>query len=189
MKKLIYLFLFAFIASATFVSCDDDEDKIESPFKTVILGAQSNTVIDGFYSINEEKTYTMDEAFANQATIDLLCFYEEGRNDISLSSPGANITDIFTGDNNPENWTVTDTTYFYQLDSTFTSIQFAALSEDDAIIETLFNAEEGKRKAKLLQVDDSYAFQTEDNYYGILRVISVTQGETGSVEFEYIIKK
>lgn len=190
MKKLIYLFLFAFIASSAFVSCDDDEDKIESPFKTVILGAQSNTVIDGFYSINEEKTYTMDEAFANQATIDLLCFYEEGKNDISISSPGANITEIFTGDNNPENWTVTDTTYFYQLESTvFTATQFDALSEDDAIIETLFDAEEAKRKAKLLQVDDIYAFQTEDNYYGILKVISVIQGETGSVEFEYIIKK
>jgi len=190
MKKLIYLFLFAFIASTTFVACDDDDDKKESPFKTVILGAQANTDIDGFYSFNEEETYTMEEASANQTTIDLLCFYEEGKNDITLSSPGANITDIFTGDNAPENWTTQDTTYFFQLESTvFTVAQFDALSEDDAVIETLYNEEEGRRKAKLLQANDIYAFQTEDNYYGILKVNSVTDGEEGSVEFTYILKK
>jgi len=190
MKKLIYLFLFAAIASTTFVSCDDDDDKKESPFKTVVLGAQENTTIDGFYSFNEEKTYTMDEAAANQATIDLLCFYEEGKNNISLSSPGANITDIFTGDNAPENWTVQDTTYFFQLEATtFTVAQFDALSANDVIIETLFNSEEGRRKAKLLEVDDIYSFQTEDNYYGLLKVTEVVQGTNGSVEFQYILKK
>ncbi len=188
MKKLIYLLLFVFVASSVFVACDDDDDN-SSPFKTVILGAQANTDIDGFYSVNNEKTYTMEEAYNNQATIDLLCFYEEGKNDITISSPGANITDIFTGDNSPENWSVTDTTYFFKVESGLTALAFDALTENDALIETLYNADEARRKAKLLQADDIYAFQTEDNYYGLLKVISVTQGETGSVEFKYIIKK
>jgi hypothetical protein len=50
MKKLIYLFLFAFIATTAFVACDDD-DESSTPFKTVTLGAQDNTTIGGFYSI------------------------------------------------------------------------------------------------------------------------------------------
>lgn len=189
MKKLIYLFLFAFIASTAFVACDNDDDKEVSPFRTVVLGAQENTSIDGFYSINDKKTYSLNEAATKQETIDLLCFYEEGRNNIAISSPGSGINDIFTGANAPENWTTTDTTYFYQLDSTFTVDQFDALSEKDAVIETLYNADEARRKAKLLKVDDIYVFQTEDNYYGIFKVVEVVQGATGSVEIEYIIKK
>lgn len=189
MKKLIYLLSFAIIASTTFVSCDDDNDnKKESAFKTVTLGAQENTDIDGFYSFNNEKTYTMEEAAQNQATIDLLCFYEAGKNNITLSSPGANITNIFTGDNAPTEWATQDTTFFYEL-TNFTPVQFAALSADDATIETLYNSEESGRKAKLLEANKIFAFQTEDNYYGILMVNSVSQGTTGSVNFTYILKK
>lgn len=189
MKKLIYLFLFAFIVCSTFIACDEDDIEV-SPFKTVILGAQENTSIDGFYSINDKKTYSLNEAVTKQETIDLLCFYEEGRNNIAISSPGSGINDIFTGANAPENWTTTDTTYFYKLEPTaFTVAQFDALSEEDAIIETLYDAEEARRKAKLLEVDDIYAFQTEDNYCGIFKVVEVVPGTTGSVKIEYIIKK
>ncbi len=189
MKKLIYLFVFALIASTTFVGCDDDDDS-SSPFKTVTLGAQLNTEIDGFYSMNEDKTYPLTDAAQNQSKIDLLCFYEEGKNDISLASPGANITDIFTGDNDPVDWAVKDTTWFHQVDENLMTVAaFDALSESDVIIETLFDEENKKRKAKLLQPGDIYAFQNEDNQYGLFKVVTVTQGEAGSVQFTYILKK
>lgn len=191
MKKIIYLLVFAFIASTAFVACDDDASS--SPFKTVILGAQDNNVIGGFYSINNEKVYTMEQAASNQETIDLLCFYENNdshQNNTTLSSPGANITGIFSGDNSPENWETTDTTYFYHLEPTvFTTAQFDALTENDVVIQTLFSADDAKRKAKDLQVDDIYAFKTQDNYYGLFKVVSVVTGETGSVEIKYILKK
>jgi len=189
MKKLIYLLAIVFMASSVFVSCDDDDDS-SSPFKTVTLGAQSNTEIDGFYSMSEDKTYALAEAAQNQSKIDLLCFYEEGKNDITLSSPGANITDIFTGDNDPVDWEVKDTTWFHQVDDALLTVAaFDALTESDVIIETLFDAENKKRKAKLLQPGDIYAFQNEADEYGLFKVVSVTQGETGSVEFTYILKK
>ncbi|HAF31074.1 MAG TPA: hypothetical protein DCG75_18715 [Bacteroidales bacterium] len=187
MKKLIYLFLFAFIASSAFMSCDDDEPS--SPFKTVMLGAQENTTIDGFYSINLDKTYTLVEAAANQATIDLFCYYDGDKNKMTLTSPGANIAGVFTGDNAPENWEIQDTTYFHQLESTVLSVeQFDALTAVSPI-ETYYSEVDPKRKAKELAVDDLYAFITEDNYYGIFKVVSVIEGATGSVEFKYIIKK
>jgi len=75
MKKLIYLFLITFIASTTFLACDDDDDS-PTPFKTVSLGAQNNTTIGGFYSIVNDQVYTLEDAFANQELIDFLCFYE-----------------------------------------------------------------------------------------------------------------
>lgn len=190
MKKLFYLFALLFVAGSVFVACDEDDDpKVEPIFKTVTLGAQSST-IDGFYSFNEKETYTLEEASNNQATIDLLCFYEEGRNDISLSSPGANITGIFDATYDPATWTVQDTTWFTQVDQTvFTPAMFAELTLDNEEIVNLFDAENPKRKAKLLQPGDIYAFQTEDNYHGLFLVDEVTQGEDGSVTFTYILKK
>ena len=192
MKKLIYLFLFVFVAGSIFVACDGDDNddpKVESLLKTVTLGAQASAT-DGFYSFNNEQTYSLEDASTNQATIDLLCFYEEGKNDISLSSPGANITDIFDATYDPATWTVQDTTWFTQVDETvFTEAMFAELTLDSEEIVSLFDAENPKRKAKLLQPGDIYAFQTEDNYYGLFRVDAVTQGETGSVTFTYILKK
>lgn len=191
MKKLIYLFLFALIASTAFVSCDDDDDS--SPFKTVTIGAQDNTDMGGFYSFATEKVYTLADANTNQASVDLLCFYEltdSHQNYTSLSSPGANIKDIFTGDDAPENWTTLRTTYMYELDATVLSATaFDALIETDAMIETLFNAEDAKRKAKDLQVDDIYAFETEDGTNGIFKVVAVVGGETGYVQIKYILKK
>ncbi|MEE4196771.1 MAG: hypothetical protein V2I54_03940 [Bacteroidales bacterium] len=192
MKKLIYLFLFVFVASTAFVACDDDDDS-STPFKTVTLGAQDNTAIGGFYSITNHNVYTLEEAFENQETIDFLCFYElteTHANYTTIASPGANIKEIFVGDYDFENWDTTKTTYLYQLEETvFTPEQFDALTETDAIIESLYDAENAKRKAKDLQVDDLYAFQTEDGTYGIFKVTAVTSGEDGSVEFKYIIKK
>jgi len=94
MKKLIYFVLFAFIASSAFVACDDDES---SPFKTIKLGAQDNTTVGGFYSFSKQKVYTLEQAFADQVSIDLICFYElHNDNFTSIASPGANIRDIFT---------------------------------------------------------------------------------------------
>lgn len=193
MKKLIYLFIFALVASTAFISCDDDDDS--SPFKTVTLGAQDNTDMGGFYSFTTEKVYNMADANTNQASVDLLCFYEltdSHQNYTTLSSPGANITDIFTGDDTPENWTTLNTTYFYELNVDATVLSptaFDALVETDAMIETLFNSEEAKRKAKDLQVDDIYAFETEDGTNGIFKVVSVVGGETGYVQIKYILKK
>lgn len=182
--KSLKLSLALFLAvSMAFTSCDKDDS---SPKKnTVKLGAQENTTIGGFYSFSEKKVYTMELASANQAKIDLLCFYEEG-NDIALASPGSNITGIFTGDYSVELWETKNTTRFCL--SALTVAEFDAIKDGDATIETQFNTEENFRKAKLLKVGDIYAFQTQDARFGLLKVTAVTQGATGTLEFEYKIK-
>lgn len=135
--------------------------------------------------------YTLEQAFADQVSIDLICFYELYNDNLtSIASPGANIRDVFTGDYDFANWDTTKTTYLYQLaDTVFNVTLFAALTENDAIIETLYNADEARRKAKNLQVNDIYSFKTEDNQYGLFRVVSVVPDSIGSVEIEYILKK
>jgi len=197
MKKLVYLMLFAFIAATVFLSCEEDEET-SSPFTTVKMGAQSNITIGAFYSIGMKKVYTQTQAFEKQDTIDFLCFYEHDTvndriNDITLSSPGANITDIFVDDTitAPDVWTTKNLTKFQEPNPTMTVAQFDLLKETDAIIETSFDNTvlSGNKKAKLLAVNDIYAFKTHNNQYGLLKVTEVLEGNDGYVKFVYIIKK
>ena len=183
MKKLFYFLMVLMTISFFTSSCDKDD---EPEVKQAKLGAQSNTVTGGFYSVSENKVYTMDDAAQNQAVIDLLCFYEEG-NDIAIASPGTGISDIFTGENAPENWTTQNTTYFTK--TTLTVSQFDALVETDELIVTSFDTANAYRKAKNLVMDDIYAFKTAAEAYGLFKVTEVVQGAEGSVAFEVKVKK
>lgn len=183
------LLAFALIFSVSLTSCDKDDPEPEKNIAK--LGAQENTLFGGFLSVSEKKVYTLLLASQNQDKIDILCFYEaESGNNIALAAPGSNITGIFTGENSPENWTTKNQTYFTLPTSEVTVAQFDALKDGDAVIETYFNAEQtsGNRKAKDMKVNDIWTFKTQGGKFGILKVISVQQGATGYVEFEYKVK-
>jgi hypothetical protein len=185
MKKLSYFLLVLLTVSFLVISCNKD-DKPEA--KIVKIGAQDNSATGGFYSVSENKVYTMDAASQNQGAIDILCFYEAANgNNIAISSPGAGISGIFEGANAPENWTTANTTYFTK--TTLTVEQFDALEETDQLIETSYDTANAFRKAKDLKVDDIYAFQVEAGTYCILKVTEVVQDSIGSVEFEIKVKK
>jgi hypothetical protein len=152
------------------------------------IGAQSNTTTGGFYSVSKNKVYTQAEAFADQASVDILCFYEaEGGNNVALASPGSGITGIFTGDSAPENWTEQNTTWL--LNTALTAAQFDALAETDQIIVSSFIEADARRKAKDMQPGLVVSFKTEAGTYGLLKVTEVTQGASGSVKFEVKVKK
>ena len=186
MKKLFFLLLILALTGIILVSCDKEED--EPQYVTVAIGAQDNDNTGGFYSVSEKKVYTMDQAFQNQSAIDILCFYEEANgNNIAIASPGSGITGIFTGASSVENWTTTDTTFFST--TTLTPEQFDALENTDALIESSFDTENQRKKAKDLKVDDIYAIHIQSGEYGLLKVTAVTQGTNGSVTFELKMKK
>jgi hypothetical protein len=187
MKRTFYFLLLVLTSSFLVYSCKDDEEDTQEVIK-VKIGAQGNTATGGFYSVAENKVYTMDAAFQNQGAIDILCFYEaENGNNIAIASPGAGISGIFTGDSSPENWTTLDTTYYTK--TTLTVEQFDALAETDQLIETSFDPDNSFRKAKNLTVDEIYAFQVQSGTFGIFKVTEVVQGADGSVSFEVKIKK
>ncbi len=166
-----------------------EEVTIAANFKrtTVTVGAQLNTEHGGFLSISERKVYSQADAAAAQDKIDILCFYEEYKeNFITLAAPGSNIKDIFTGETAPEFWETKNQTYFTLPTSPITAEQFNALNDGDAAIETYYNAEQtsGNRMSKNLQVGDIRCFKTADGTFGILLVKEVGQGENGYATFE-----
>jgi len=182
------LMLLALVAMFTFASCEKDDS--ESSKWIVKLGAQSNTSIGAFYSLSDKKVYTQVDAFNNQAKIDLLCFYEHTEtriNDMTFSSPGANITGIYTGDTSVENYTTLNLTLFCPPVDGLTVEEFDLIKNGDQIIETYFvDLGSGNKKAKLLAVDDIYAFKTQDGTFGIFKVLEVSEPESvdGWIKFE-----
>lgn len=186
MKKINYFMTLLVIIAISFNACKDEEDEPQQVI--VAIGAQDNAATGGFYSVQENKVYTMDQAFQSQDKIDLLCFFEEaGGNNIAMASPGSGIKDIFTGSSSVENWTVQDTTFFSA--TTVTPEQFDALTTTDALIESSFDQENKRKKAKDLKVNDIYAIQIQSGQYGLFKVTSVTQGASGSVTFELKMKQ
>lgn len=177
----------AFMFAIGFAGCEKDENDPADNKNIAKLGAQANTAIGGFLSISEKKVYTIDQAAQNQDKIDIFCFFEIG-NDIAIAGPGSNISGVFGGDvSDPVNWDIQNETRFCEVEA-LTQAEFDALKDGDAAIEALYNIESNYKKAKLLSVDDIYAFKTADGTYGVLYVTDVTIGEEGYIEFEYKIK-
>jgi len=154
------------------------------------LGAQDSET-PGFLSISTGEVYPLEDAYENQDLIDIFCFYEVG-NDIALAGPNSNITGIFSNEEDadpmdPANWDTKNETRFFEV-TTLTVEQFDALANGDESIQSYYNEDEGRRKAKMLAVDDIYAFKTAEETYGLLKVTAVVDGSAGSVTFEYKIK-
>ncbi|MDX9846780.1 MAG: hypothetical protein RBT74_07360 [Tenuifilaceae bacterium] len=162
-----------------------------APSHIVTLGAQNNTTTPGFLSMSGHDVYTIDQATTYQSAIDIFCFYEEG-NDIAFGGPNSNISGIFGGgETDPVNWTTKNETRFYQL-LDVTVEQFDALSDGDEAIQTYYNETEGRKKAKLLAADQIWSLKTrigtDNEGYALVKIISVTDGATGGVTFEYKVK-
>ncbi|KAB2872066.1 MAG: hypothetical protein F9K37_01460 [Bacteroidales bacterium] len=203
--NFLKLMLLALVAMFTFASCEKDDNE---PSKWIVkIGAQSNTSIGAFYSLSEKKIYNQTDAFNNQAKIDLVCFYEHDEinnriNDMTLSSPGANIRDIFTGETDVMNYTTKNLTTITPTSASsgagtlpantqsITVEQFDQIKQGEAIIATYFNSTltSSNKKAKLLVANDIYAFKTQDGTYGLFKVVAVSEPKNASGWLQFEIK-
>lgn len=177
MKARFACLMLLSLAAVMISGCEKEKED-----SSVTLGAQANTTVPGFYSVSQDKRYTMAQAADNAAATDIFCFYEaETGNNIALASPGSGITDIFSGDDMPDNWTVKNTTFFFL--TSLTAEQFESVQNGDALIETSFDADNARRKAKDVQAGHVWAFKTQDGTHGLLLATAVTQGTNGTVTF------
>jgi hypothetical protein len=160
-------------------------------YSAINFGAQNNTTEKGFlsYSNSTATLYTQDEAFNHQADIDMFCFYENTASHVNLmtlAAPGSNITGIFTGSTAPDFYTDKNVTFFVK--TTLTPSQFDAV-QNDAVILASFDPSKQFKKAKLLTVDDVYAFKLQSGKYGLYKVIAVDGTETGTLQIAVKIQK
>lgn len=179
MKRKLALVMMLPLAALLLSGCEKDNNKEDI---SVTLGAQSNATVPGFYAVGGNKTYTIVQAAADPDNIDIFCFYEAASdNNICLASPGSGIKDIFTDVNKPDSWSTKNLTFFFQ--TTLTADQFNAVQNGDSLIETSYDSDNARKKAKDIQVGHVWSFLTADGIHGLLLVTAVSQGINGSVTF------
>jgi hypothetical protein len=176
--------------ASTTVTITGNFGQIDS-YTGITLGAQNNTTIESFlsYSNNTTTKYFQAAAFADQANIDMFCFYEATgthQNFMSLAAPGSHITGIFTGATAPDFYTINNLTYFVK--TTLSAAQFSAVANDAVVIDS-FDPANKFRKATVLTVGDVYAFLLHSGKYGLLKITAVTGVEDGSLQMDVKIQK
>lgn len=160
-------------------------------YTTILFGAQDNVSTESFLSLsnNASTLYFQAQAFEHQADIDMFCFFQntpEHPNMMSLASPGANITGIFSGATSPDNYTTKNLTWFVK--TGLTAAAFDAV-QNDAVVIDAYDADNDYKKAKVLTAGDVYSFKLQNGKFGLLKVIAVNGEVTGTLEIAVKVQK
>jgi len=175
--------------SFTLSKSEESEYGAIKRYNNVILGAQDHSEKGGFFATSDGTIYSLDDAFLNQAKIDLTYYYDIVESDKNtLASPGANIDNsIFPGSGGLENWTTRNTSRFLLADEV-SVVEFSAAANDSLILFNSFEFDAGKRKAKKLNARDIYSFVTDTGIKGMFKINSVDGQEAGTIDCDIIVQ-
>jgi hypothetical protein len=165
---------------------NSNPDTEPTRYNSITLKAQGTEGAISFFSFVTGSSLTLQDAFANQANVHLVYYFDTVDSDLNtITSPGANIdASIFNGSYSIPNWTTRNTLRFVPVN----------LSNEDfeAINSVLFlvnSYTSGNRKAKLLKVGDVYSFLDESrNKYGMFRVNSVSGQTNGEINISIVVQ-
>jgi hypothetical protein len=154
-------------------------------FPSVILGAQNNTNAGHFYSLSNNIIYNQQDAFNNQQLIDLIYYY--GLYESTLSSPNeAEVPLFYTGITGIAGWTIKNETRY---DTTSVTVPEFDSSANDSLLLTEYDQINGKKKAKYLQPGMIVSFRNQTGKIGLLKVNSVNETDSGSIDISIKVQK
>lgn len=156
-------------------------------YSDILLGAQNNTGMGNYFSLSNGQVYSQSEAYNNQQLIDIVYYYDPSGDANTLASPGANLTGIITGTDSPDYWTTKRTTRYCRAALVIKEDEFNSAANDSLIVANLFT--DGGRKAKQLQNNQYYGFQTNDGKFGIIRIKTVSGLAEGNIQFSLIFQQ
>jgi len=159
-----------------------------SYYSSVVLGAQDNIVKPAFISFQTEPAtlYNLDQAFINQAKIDLL-FYSDMVTNSTLASPGSGIpANLYPGARSIDQWTVRPSSVFQK--SPMTAQEFNAMGNDALIVNT-WKDDQSVSLASDLKMDDVWLVKIQSGVKGAILVKRIVSGADGEIEFAIKIQK
>jgi len=158
-------------------------------YSSIPLGAQNNTVKDGFISFQTQPDatiYNIINAFTNAAKIDIFYYSDQATNS-TLASPGSDIPDnLYPGSRNISLWSVHTVSRF--LKSAMTVQDFNAITNDAAIV----NAWSDTRSVSIagdLKTNDIWLVKLQSGKKGAILVNRIVAGDDGEIEFAIKIQK
>lgn len=155
-------------------------------FSSIVLGAQENSTRSGFLSLQTNQYFSLDQAFANQAKIDLI-HYADPDTRSTLAGPKSDIpTGIFDIEKNLSKWNVRNETLFQK--STMTADEFDAIFNDAPIL-TAWNDMLAVGLADRLTLNEVWLLKMQSGRKGALLIKRVADGASGEVEFAIKMQK
>ncbi len=151
----------------------------------ITIGAQGNTTTGSFFSIETQQTYFLEQAYGNQALIDMIYYYDIYES--TLSSPAENdVPSIFTGTFGISNWSIRNESR-YNL-TQLSGNDFDAASNDSLLIVS-YDPVNAKRKGKFAKPGDVWAFRNQHGKLGLLYIHSITGSTQGQMVCSVKIQK
>ena len=161
-----------------------------SEYLNVQLGAQNSTEYGSFLSFSNGMVYNIQDAYNNQELIDMLYFYDnfDALEENIIASPGANLTSVYSGEYDVNNWEIKNTTRYSRDELDIVEDEFDAANNDSILIAHSFSFESGGRKTKFLKAGDIYSF-VRDGKTGMFKVVSTTGETEGNIIVDIKIQK
>ncbi len=138
------------------------------------IGGQKNSQFGSFFSLNEGKLFTQNEASQQQNLIDIIYYFDIF--EATLSSP--NESDVASVFNDLTNWVTKNETRYHV--TNLTEKQFDEAKNDSLLIVS-FDQTLAKRKAKYVSQGQIFAFRNHSGEIGLIKIISVEKLNTGKI--------
>ncbi|AFM03371.1 hypothetical protein Fleli_0917 [Bernardetia litoralis DSM 6794] len=185
--------------SAEVVVAEVVEEITVDAFPAVLLGAQDNASEGSFLDANTGNVYSIAEAKANAASVDMAYLQgseSNGQGAVIGSLSDASVTSVFSTD--ASDWSVTNNTRFknttlseadfnaFTYNSELTAA-YAAGTEPD--VASGDQSEGSASRVNQLTAGKVFAFQTVDGKDGLAYVVSIAEGTTGTITLNIKVSK
>lgn len=161
----------------------------------VVLGMQGNPEVGPFIDLSENVIYTVPEAKANSANVDMGTF-RSGSSGINLFAPTYSNAAQFIynttnwGDDWLGNWTVRNSLEIRRVSAELmTSDDFYAIADDKLILETFDASEPSAENITKTEEGEILAIKTVNEEYALILVKTIVASSSGSITFDYKVQQ
>lgn len=161
----------------------------------VVLGMQGNSEVGPFIDLSENVVYTVPEAKANSANVDMGTF-RSGSSGINLFAPTYSNAAQFIynstnwGDDWLGNWTVRNSLEIRRVSAEFmTSEDFYAIENDKLILEAFEASEPSAENITKTEEGEILAIKTTNEEYALILVKTLVASSSGSITFDYKVQQ
>ncbi len=173
-------------------------ERVPLPIDThvdVVMGMQSNSDVGPFIDLSENIVYSVPDAKANSAYVDMGTF-RSGSSGINIFAPIYSNAAQFIynttnwGDDWLGSWTVRNNTEIRRVAAEFmTADDFYAIEDDKLILEAFEASEPSAENITKTEEGEIIAIKTVNEEYALILVKTIVASSSGSITFDYKVQQ
>ena len=176
----------------------DSKDKTASVSFTITVEASGGPIMTWSKTLGSHRSstgssfasttgtvYSIADAKTNSAAVDFMYFYGAS-NEATLAAPDdSDVPTVFASADGPASWSTKNATRFAT--TTLSAGDFDAITDDLAVVTAATGA--SATKVNMLETGDVVAFVTAAGKMGLVKVVSITAGDDGSMDIAVIVQE